>query len=315
VADGQRRANPRHDLDGGCAAGASSAIVDRRSLVRANARSAELHRRALRSVVAAGRSEAGDLDTRSPYRESYDLDPTDAMARPDYERFSRFVRELRRFAAGARLVFLRSLLGDGIERETLHRLFAAVRWEVARTAGAAAAFYSPLGSTGKKAGRFEPHADLYGPPMLLNVFLNFPTDGSGASTFVNRRALVRALRSSPEVPKGVTDRIERYFTSASRRDRFDGLFDLLHDPANRWHDVVERLLDRLRVAVAFRRGEGYLLNDRAGCTGAKLRPAACRATASTDWSSIPEVVAVIANREPRHGGLEMLPAALVFHAG
>lgn len=107
---------------------------------------------------------------------------------------------------------------------------------------------------------FQLHADLFPAHRLLLVFDQ--VTASGARALLLRRRDLLALLREAGVPSDARHRINRLHASPGTGDRYDRLIDALYH--EEWSDLLEiegRLCDAATL-VPFRRGEGYLLDDR-----------------------------------------------------
>lgn len=173
-----------------------------------------------------------------------------------------YTRALMRGVDRGTLCFFDGLLADGMTRNSIHLLLAAMREVVVTVLGdRRAALYNPLGSLGKRAGDFPLHADLYAPRFLFNIFDEVPGDGSGASTFLSTGELRTAL-STVTMPGAVRMSILACQRRVSATDRYDEFYDLLHASRHPWSRELQTALRRAQHVMPFTRGQGYLIDDR-----------------------------------------------------
>jgi hypothetical protein len=167
-----------------------------------------------------------------------------------------------RGAAGT-LLFFDRLLDRTCGRRAIRLLLATLRETIVELhCDPRSALYNPLSSVGPREGAFLLHADLYPPRYLFNIFDDVPADGSGASVFLPADRLEVVLRGLTSMPARARQRILGCLTSVATHDRYDELYDLLYGFERPWRNELKTRLRQARYVMPFRRGQGYLLDDR-----------------------------------------------------
>jgi len=161
------------------------------------------------------------------------------------------------------IMLFTGLLDGPLDGFLLRRLFALMRDGVAAVLrDERYSLYAPLGATGRYAGDFTLHADLYLPELLFNVFEEVPADSSGASIFLHILDLYRLIDRIDAVPSQTRRMIATCFRDAAYGDRFGQLFGLLHDHARPGILELEAAMRARQLTVRLGRGQGYLIHDR-----------------------------------------------------
>src|SRR5205814_1112623 len=88
-----------------------------------------------------------------------------------------------------------------------------------------------------------------------------------ASLFVPASVLLQQIGAVSTIPPRVASRIRACLEKPIRRDAYTWFFDHLHGDRYPWtHDLGARLAAH-QQRIVFRRGEGYLIHDRAWLHG------------------------------------------------
>jgi hypothetical protein len=197
-------------------------------------------------------------------------DYTFASPAPVPEAMRPFIRSLCAIKRPRGIMLFTRLLNRRLDSLILRRLFALLRRGIAEhLCDERFSLYAPLSNTGKHAGDFALHADLYLPELLFNVFELVPGDSTGASTFLSTADLNRILRKIPSIPKNIARRIRECLTKPVDKDRFDEFFDLLHGPDQPWSSELSHHLAQREMTIKFAPGQGYLVHDRTWLHGRK----------------------------------------------
>ena len=174
-----------------------------------------------------------------------------------------FARSLLGQGSSGTLLFFDRLLDRNCGRDAVRLLLAALRETIVELHGDPwSALYNPLSSVGSAEGAFLLHADLYPPRYLFNIFDDVPDDGSGASVFLPVPELAALLREVASMPVRARARILDCLSPVITRDRYDEFYDLLYGPGRPWRNELKTRLRQARSVILFRRGQGYLLDDR-----------------------------------------------------
>lgn len=197
-----------------------------------------------------------------PYGETLHLNPSSLDRVGLRDDLRQLATDLRQLPLAEEMILLRDLYDDDATPARVDTLLSWLRAELVEAAGdeRAALFSPPTPVRGRDNG-FLLHADLFVVDKLWLIFDDVPTDGSGRSTFVTRRAFsesldeVRSLRPAPR------EQLRRLVHGKIHRDSFDRLYRLLH-LTSAWHDELQDALERRTLRIPLRSGEGYLINDR-----------------------------------------------------
>jgi hypothetical protein len=172
-------------------------------------------------------------------------------------------RELYERPVPDHVMLFTNLLGDGIDGNSIRFLFAFLREAIVRFSGNPHdAFYSPLRDVGKQSGDFPLHADLYHPVLLLNVFDQVPSDGSGATVLLSRQSLQEALGCVPQMPTKTKRRVIDLLDGRFREDGFDEFYNLLHGEEHPWVCALSHEMTSRQIRIQLGTGQGYLIDDR-----------------------------------------------------
>jgi hypothetical protein len=202
------------------------------------------------------------VDGLTVYNQTFSWSPNHLKDRGIQQRLACFARSLYAAQPGRRILLLHNLLGPDLDSGGLHALFAMIRGALVELAGdPRAAMYTPLGEVGRDARGFALHADLYIPPMLLNVFDHVAADDTGASTFLSVSELRRLISSVGSLPAQEGRKIMALFDRPVRSDRFEDLYDLLHGD-HPWARDLEEAMEQRQLSIKMESGQGYLLHDR-----------------------------------------------------
>jgi hypothetical protein len=149
-----------------------------------------------------------------------------------------------------------------VNRERLHRWFALLRSALASALGdPRSCLYAPV-KTCKRDDGFPLHSDLFLTNRLLLVFDDVPNDDSGKTLLQDVSVFLRRLRTDPQIPPNVSRRIANFFRGKVSHDKFNDLFELVHESEAEWSARVRKHLAADALRIKLRRGEGYLLHDR-----------------------------------------------------
>lgn len=206
------------------------------------------------------------LKRLSEYNYTFSLPPTtwkNASLQTECEAFAQSLAGTR---PSRKLLLFDDLLGQHLDGQTLHILFALIRGTLVRAAtNEFAAMYTPLGDTGNDVGDFLLHADLYVPQYLFNIFDNVSARTGGTSTFLSIERLKKVVTKAG-MPRAAAHTLISIFERDSKSDRFKKCFDLLHGD-HRWVPQLEEALSEHQLEIPLRSGQGYLLHDRSWLHG------------------------------------------------
>jgi hypothetical protein len=195
-----------------------------------------------------------------PYQWTYDasigqLDWLDGRTRRS------LARVLTKVTPGHDLWVLDRLIDDQIDSRMLLALFVLFRaCLVDQADDPSRAMCRPVPRASHDRG-FPLHADLFVHQKLMLAFDDVAAEG-GASLFLPVESLIRLLRGNPKCPVGIQRRIVSLLTRRHRVDRFDELFDLLHERKYPWVPALQRGMARAQILLQLRQGQGYLIDDR-----------------------------------------------------
>jgi hypothetical protein len=130
-----------------------------------------------------------------------------------------------------------------------------------------AAYYAPLGSTGRGVGAFAAHSDLYVPDLLMNIFEEVPDDDSGASVFISAERFCQVLRETPSVPTAVELKVRALLCGELHDDCFDDFYKTLYGRGMPWAEDLLEAVARRQKRIVMRSGEGYFIHDRSWLHG------------------------------------------------
>lgn len=168
---------------------------------------------------------------------------------------------LLRTDPGSRMLFLTGLLDPPFSSDVLHKCFAILRAGIVKTLrDPRTALHSPVKTERNDEG-FPLHCDLFLTERLWLVFDDVPKDASGKSLFLPRRDFEHAVRSNRLMTPATRHRLARLFDSGTG-DAFDEWFDLIHSEQHPWSVALTKAMRQRSWKIRFRRGEGYLVNDR-----------------------------------------------------
>jgi len=200
-----------------------------------------------------------DVPGCEPYQSTYDV-PFDRLDWLPARDVRWLADALSATMPGTTLMVLDRAIANPIDSDLLLALFVVFRACLVHTSGVPArAMCRPVPSVSRDAG-FPLHADLYLHRRLLVVFDDVARSG-GASTFLSVNVLGRLLRDAG-CPAAVRGRIRSLLSRREPADRFDELFDLLHDGTHPWVSELEHQMTSHQLVVPLRRGQGYLIDDR-----------------------------------------------------
>lgn len=145
---------------------------------------------------------------------------------------------------------------------TLHIVLSCLRDALTTSAkNSIPALYAPLSNTGRDAGDFPLHADLYLPEILFNIFVDVPRDRSGASILLSVPVFEEALYDA-NVPENKRRALLRYLHEPIQRDSYQQFYNLLHDEKQAWHPRLAKFLACRQYRIKLLSGQGYMVNDR-----------------------------------------------------
>ena len=175
-------------------------------------------------------------------------------------------RALTALDPGPDLWILDRLIDDEIDSRMLLALFVFFRACLVDASGIPSqAMCRPVASASRDRG-FPLHADLYIHRRLMLAFDDV-VDSGGASLFLPVETLMHLLKSTGSCPPALRRRIASLLLGRHTVDRFDELYDLLHDRTHPWVPELERRMADSQIVLQLGRGEGYLINDCAWLHG------------------------------------------------
>jgi hypothetical protein len=124
-----------------------------------------------------------------------------------------------------------------------------------------AAVAAPVGMAGAADGGFAPHADMWVPSLLFNVFEAVAPGGHGA-TLLLPMAEVFEIAAGCGVAEEQLARMREAIDGAGQEDYYLQFNGALYEDEHPWKDEVERRLIEASLVVPLTRGQGYLANDR-----------------------------------------------------
>ena len=124
-----------------------------------------------------------------------------------------------------------------------------------------AAVAAPVGMAGAADGGFAPHADMWIPSLLFNVFEDVAPGGHGA-TLLLAMDDVFAIAADCGVPDDQLARMREAIAGAGAEDYYLQFNGALYEDEHPWKDEVERRLTEASMVIPLGRGQGYLANDR-----------------------------------------------------
>lgn len=209
----------------------------------------------------AGRVGRATVAGCEPYATTYSL-RRKRLSHPVRRGAREFAETLLRHDPGEELHCFAGMLAAPMDTRLLHVGFAALRDALVEVSGSpSGSLYSPVPASTIDRG-FPLHSDLYLGDRIWLIYDQVAADGSGESTFLPAKRLLRLIEANPRVPTLVRERIHELVVEAHARDSFNRLYGLLHSPSNPWHRSLTIALERAQVRRAFERGEGYLIRDR-----------------------------------------------------
>jgi hypothetical protein len=169
-------------------------------------------------------------------------------------------------APGRNVLVLERLMDNGIDSDLLLSLFVLFRaCLVCASGNPSQAMCRPVNPVARDAG-FPLHADLFLHRRLLLVFDDV-ADSGGASLFLSVPVMTRLLRENHACPARVQLRVATLLRDRRPIDRFDEFFDLLHNGRHPWVPGLKERMAEHQFVLPLRRGEGYLIDDRAWLHG------------------------------------------------
>jgi hypothetical protein len=206
----------------------------------------------------------------APYGFTYSLPLTSTPSRGFHDDLLDLARSLLALRVSSKIVLLRDLFSSEVDRTTLRTFLAWMRAALVEIEGdGSAALYTP--PSPERAGKndFLLHADLFAARRVMLVFDDVPADGSGRALLLPLARADRALAST-SMPTRERRQAIGLVRGPWHRDGFDRLYSLLYGDKRSWRREVSDRLRREAIAVAFERGEGYLLEDRNWLHGREL---------------------------------------------
>jgi hypothetical protein len=202
------------------------------------------------------------------YDYTYTLNHTNILDSPLAQGFVELVNKLVGFHVDASIHLLCGLIDEHVTGEVIHYLFAMLRDVIVEKGRSPwSALYTPLGDVGDGIGEFPLHCDLYVPEMLLNIFDDVPSDGTGATVLLETRKMLEIIRQIDSFPASTVRSIRRCLTMPSRRDRFNWFYNVLHGPEHPWTNELNSRMQKELITFRLTRGDGYLIHDRAWLHG------------------------------------------------
>jgi hypothetical protein len=208
------------------------------------------------------RLEAVFFDQNDEYAWTYTLNMariSDAGIKAALDTYTKRLFEMK---VPRQIMLLTDLLGGCLDRRALQMLFAALR------AGLVDLLPSPRhavfsrAQVERKDRQFLLHADLYIPELLFNVFDVVPDDDSGASMFLSLSSLRRILPRIEYFDINAREELLTSFSKTIDRDGFNRVYRLLHGSHNPWVPELEKAMDKEKLRIKLRTGQGYLIHDR-----------------------------------------------------
>lgn len=191
-----------------------------------------------------------------PYEGTYDISLA-KIPTVDMCELSDWGRKLAGIEPSSKMHLLRKMIVGAMSRLEMRRLFALSRQAVvAATGSQKGCLYSPVTPENSDHG-FPLHSDRFITSRLLLVFDDVERDKSGASTFLARSELLKTLKKGETKAKARRMQVEHLLSAPPRRDSFDRLYSALYPEKDMGANTLG---DPARIS--FRRGEGYLLDDR-----------------------------------------------------
>lgn len=210
-----------------------------------------------------------------PYESTYDVPLSRLRWLPERD-LRTLARSLAAIAPGGNMLVLDRLIDDQIDSGVLLSLFVLFRASLVSASGSPSkAMSRPVSRVSRDPG-FPLHADLFAHRRLLLVFDDVANHG-GASLFLSTTVLTRLLRENDACPKRVQVRVAALLRDRRRVDRFDEFFDLLHNRRHPWVPELEERMTEHQLVLRLRRGQGYLIDDRAWLHGRMPSDIAVRA--------------------------------------
>lgn len=143
-----------------------------------------------------------------------------------------------------------------------HKCLALFRAGIVRlTRDPRTALHAPVKQQRVDAG-FPLHADLFLTDRLWVIFDDVPAGRSGQTLFLPQRRFDAAVSANRFIPHVIERRLRTLLDRRRSRDSFDEWFGLVYSPDHPWAASLARAMRRHCWSIKFRRGEGYLLNDR-----------------------------------------------------
>jgi hypothetical protein len=169
---------------------------------------------------------------------------------------------LLRVRIGKSLTFFSRMFDPPMSPLLFHKCMALMRFGVVQLTGdPRTALDAPVKPERHDDG-FPLHADLFLTERLWLIFDDVPTGHSGKALFLRRDVFDRVVSMNPLVSAGTRRRIRTLLDRAGGQDSFDEFFDLIYSAKHPWSRSLVRILRNRSWAIKFRRGEGYLINDK-----------------------------------------------------
>jgi hypothetical protein len=200
-----------------------------------------------------------------PYESTYDVPLRRLLWLPERD-LRTLARALAAIAPGRNMLVLDRLMDHEIDSGLLLSLFVLFRACLVDASGnPSQAMSRPVNRVARDLG-FPLHADLFVHRRLLIVFDDV-ADHGGASLFLSTSVLTRLLRENHACPARVRIRVATLLRDRLPIDRFDEFFDLLHNHRHPWVPELEERMAEHQLMLPLRRGQGYLIDDRAWLHG------------------------------------------------
>jgi hypothetical protein len=177
--------------------------------------------------------------------------------------FMPFAISLAHFRVGRGLNFFSNLINRRMTAPLFHFTIALMRAAlVSYRNHEMAALYAPLTITNEE-NEFPLHCDLYIPNILWNVYEEVAPGDLGSSLFLPTEFLLQEeLPQLQKIPAGKVKRIREILSRTGRKDRYEEFYDLLYNTAYPWTAGLKERLESNAYQYKFKKGEGYMLNDR-----------------------------------------------------
>ncbi len=173
-----------------------------------------------------------------------------------------FAEDLLRYEPKKKASCFHGMMEPLLNRRELRSLFTLLREAFIHILGRPSqALYSPVTPERRDPG-FNLHADLFLTNRLWLVFDDVPNDGTGSTLLVSKKDLLAIVKKHKKIPDKIIADLSDIMSRTLTRDAYNYCWSIVHGPSRPWHKSLNEQLQEAAYNMAFKTGEGYLIDDR-----------------------------------------------------